>query len=175
MKRLLLILLLLGTTSGMAQSPVLRLKEAIKDFPRSELNPRSSGPFSVPANTDMRKSYEALAEAAGLNIILDVDLRTVSTPPIENLDLFDALDLLSRQTGSFIEILDEKTLIVAPDNPSKRREYELQVIKTFRLTNVGSAQDISQVVTALRSALNARYIAANPSVNSIVIRDTPNR
>src|SRR5262245_3467405 len=175
MRRLLLILLLLETTSGMAQSPALRLKEAIKDFPRSELSPRSLGPFSIPADVDMRKSYEALAEAAGLNIILDVDLRPVSTSAIENLDIFDALDLLSRQTSSFVEVLDAKTLIVAPDNPSKRRDYELQVIKTFRLTNVATPQDISQVVTALRSTLQARYIAANPSVNSIVIRDAPNR
>ena len=172
MKRL-LVLLLLGTTSAMSQS--LPLQQAIKDFPRSELSPRTPGPFSIPADADLRKSYAALAEAAGLNILFDVDLRTVSTPAIENLDLFDALDRLARQTATFVEVLDEKTLIVAPDNPSKRRDYELQVIKTFRLTNVVTPQDISQVVTALRSTLNARYIAANPSVNSIVIRDTPNR
>ena len=172
MKRL-LVLLLLGTTSAMSQS--LPLQQAIKDFPRSELSPRTPGPFSIPADADLRKSYAALAEAAGLNILFDVDLRTVSTPAIENLDLFDALDRLARQTATFVEVLDEKTLIVAPDNPSKRRDYELQVIKTFRLANVVTPQDISQVVTALRSTLNARYIAANPSVNSIVIRDTPNR
>jgi len=85
------------------------------------------------------------------------------------------LDRLARQTGTFVEVLDEKTLVVAPDNASKRRDYELQVIKTFRLTNIVTPQDVSQVVTALRSSLQVRYIAAIPSINSVVIRDTPDR
>jgi len=121
--------------------------------------------------------YETVAAAAGLNIIFDADFRnsTNASIRIENADILEAFDILAAQTGTFVEVLDDKTVIVAPNNVTKRREYELQVLKVFRLSNVATQEGIAQIIGTLRSALNARYVAQSTAANAIVVRDTPDR
>ena len=179
MKKLLLILVLLVQGSALAQGPVLRvpLKEAVADFPRSQLELKTNGPVSIEVNQGTRAGYETLAEIGGLNIVFDADFRNSSSAPfrIENADILQAFDVLSARTGSFVEVLNSKTIIVAPDNPTKRRDYELLVLKTFYLPNGTTPQQLSEMVTTLRTTLQARYIAISPTANAIVMRDTPNR
>src|SRR5262245_60774222 len=123
MKKLLLIALLLAQGSALAQGPQpLRLKEAIADFPRSQLQLKTNGPVSTEVNQGERAAYQELAKIAGLNIVFDPDFRDSSsgTFRIENADLLQSFDLLSARTGSFVEVLNSKTVIVSPDNPTKR-------------------------------------------------------
>src|SRR5437867_1348292 len=126
------ILLARGTAGAQTVSPVT-LKESVKEFPRSMLKLNTAGPVSIPAGLSSKAAYETLARTAGLNIIFDPDFRDAATAParIENTDILDAFDLLCRSTGSFVEVLDENTIIVAPDNQTKRRDYEFTVLKTF--------------------------------------------
>src|SRR6185436_11382950 len=167
MKKLLLIFVLLAQGSALAQAPI-PLKEAVKDFPRSLLQPRTNGPVSIEINQGERAGYEALAEIAGLNIIFDPDFRNKLTAPlrIENAGIFQAFDLLSMSSGAFVEVLDSRTIIVSPDNPTKRRQHELQVLKTFYLTNT-PRQGLTDIITALRTTLQIRFIAQSTIANAI--------
>ncbi|HXV77111.1 MAG TPA: secretin N-terminal domain-containing protein, partial [Candidatus Polarisedimenticolaceae bacterium] len=100
-----------------------------------------------------------------------VDLNKPMTIDIGNVTLERALDILMLQTKNFYKVLDEYTLLVAPDTRQKRQEYEDQVIRTFFLSNA----DTKTVVTLLRSLLQSRQIAENAELNSVTIKDTPSK
>jgi hypothetical protein len=180
MKKLLPSLLLLFVQGyAEAQGPAARvsLKETIKDFPRFQLELKTNGPVSVDVNQGTGAAYRTLAEMAGLNIVFDPDFRDISIAPfrIENADVLQAFDLLSMRSGCFVEVVNSKTIIVAPDNPTKHRDYELEVLKTFYLPNGTTPQALSEIVTTLRTTLQLRYLATSSTANAIVLRDTPNR
>src|SRR5262245_8164018 len=178
MKKLLLSVVLLVQGSALAQGPQpIRLKEAIADFPRSQLQLRTNGPVSIEVNQGERAAYEKLAEIAGLNIMIDPDFRDSSTGSfrIQNADGLQAFDVLSARTGSFVEVLNSNTVIVSPDNQTKRRDYESMVIKTFYLPNGASSQRLTEIITTIRTTLQARYIFTSPTANAVVMRDNPTR
>jgi hypothetical protein len=77
------------------------------------------------------------------------------------------------QTRNFWEAIDNKTIIVAPDNQAKRRDYELQSARVFYFPN-SSQQGLTEVITALRTVLNLRYLAQVSGAGAIVIRDKAN-
>jgi general secretion pathway protein D len=122
-------------------------------------------------DVELSKIFEAIGKASGINFIFDdkVDLKKPMTIDIGNVTLEKALDILMLQTKNFYKVLDEYTLLVAPDTRQKRQEYEDQVIRTFFLSNA----DTKTVVTLLRSLLQSRQIAENADLNSVTIKDTP--
>jgi hypothetical protein len=178
MKKFMWIALLLVQGSAFAQRPQpIRLKDAIADFPRSQLQLKTNGPVSLDVNQGDRAAYEQLAEIAGLNIVIDPDFRDSSNGPtqIQNADVLQAFDILSARTGSFVEVFNSNTVIVAADNQTKRRDYEAMVLKTFYLPGGSTPQRLTEAVTTLRTQLQARYLAINTTTNAVVIRDTPTR
>jgi general secretion pathway protein D len=64
-------------------------------------------------------------------------------------------------------------LIVVPDQPVKRIQYEQNAIKVFYLSNI-SAQDIfAALQQMLRSQIRAPNIFVDKNLNTVTIRDTP--
>lgn len=157
--------------------PPLHLKEAVRDFPRSQLQLKVSGPISIELNQATRASYEILADLAGLNVIFDPDIQSGFFEPLrlENVDILEAFDRLSLVTGHFVEVLDNKTIMVARNNATERRDHELHVLKTIYLGKATSPQEITQIITALRTTIGMRYIAINTGVKAVIVRDTPDR
>ncbi len=159
-----------------APSELERLKEQAR---RLELGPPRLDPRSnIPILLNFReqpvgKIFEALGKASGINFIFDdkTDLEKALTIDIGNVSLEKALDILMLQTKNFYKVIDEYTLLLAPDTRQKRQEYEDQVIRTFFL----SSADTKEVVTLLRSLLQARQIAENTELNSVTIKDTPDK
>jgi len=178
MKNFLPMVVFLACGTALAQTPqTVRLKEAIADFPRSQLELKTNGPVSINVDQGERAAYEKLAQIAGLNIVFDPDFRDSSNTPsrIEDADILQAFDILSARTHSFVEVLNTKTVIVSPDNQTKRRDYEAMVLKTFYLPNGSSPQRLTEIITTLRTNLNARYLAQSSVANAVIIRDTPTR
>src|SRR5262249_62427275 len=93
---------------------------------------------------------------------------------VDNLDVLDAMDVLALRTRVFWEPVDSKTILVAPDNQTKRRDFQNVSVKTFYLPNV-SQVELVEIVTALRTLLNARYLASVADSNAIVILDIANK
>ncbi len=151
----------------------LRLKEAVQDFPRSQLQPKVSGPISIDLSQSSRASYEALAQLAGFEILFDPDFRNASFAPfkVENAAILEAFDRLSITTGNYVEVLDNRTILVAPNNVTKRQKYEPQILKTFFLTK---AQELA-VATVLRTTLQMRQIATITDGKALIIKDNPDR
>ena len=155
-------------------SEIEQLKERAK---RRELGPPLlDAKTNIPIllnfkEVELTKIFEAIGKASGINFIFDdkVELKRPMTIDLGNVTLEKALDILMLQTKNFYKVLDEYTLLVAPDTRQKRQEYEDQVIRTFFLSN----GDTKTIVTLLRSLLQSRQIAENPELNSVTIKDTP--
>ncbi|MCP3979537.1 MAG: hypothetical protein GY716_09435 [bacterium] len=155
-------------------SEIERLKELVrkKDTGPPKLDPRSNIPILLDfKEVEVGKIFEAIGKASGINFIFDdkVDSDKPLTVDMGNVTLEKALDILMLQTKNFYKVIDDYTLLIAPDTRQKRQEYEDQVIRTFFLSNA----ETKTVVTLLRSLLQSRQIAENAELNSVTIKDTP--
>jgi general secretion pathway protein D len=139
-----------------------------------KLDPRTNIPILLNfQEVEVQKIFEAISKVSGINFIFDdkTDLAKPMTIDIGNVTLEKALDIIMLQTKNFYKPIDNYTLLIAPDTRQKRQEYEDQVIQTFFLSNA----DTKQAVTLLRSLLQSRQIAENADLNTVTIKDTPDK
>jgi general secretion pathway protein D len=125
-------------------------------------------------SADSRKVYETLAKLADLNVAFTTDFqpRPVSVD-LTNVKIEDALRVISYQTKTFWRTVTSNTILVVPDTPTNRRDYEEEVLKTIYLSSPLAAADRTAITTALKQVLGLQRIVDNPDSNAIIIRDTP--
>lgn len=131
-------------------------------------------PSSVDTTDDSRTIDESLAEMAGLHVLFDPDFR--NTGPLrlklDNVETLDALDYFGFETRAFWVPLDRNTILVAPDNGAKRRDYSNMQFKAVYFDNA-TPQLLTEFITAIRTLLNARYLANVSTAGAIGIMETP--
>ena len=138
------------------------------------LEPASDKPISLnfPQPVPIKRIYNALAAAAGLNVIFDPQLKNDNVEiTITNMEFQRALETLMRQENHFYKVIDERTILIAADNAQNRKTYEDLVIRTFFLSNA----DVTEVANALRSLLQTTRISVNKAENSVTLRDTADK
>lgn len=119
-----------------------------------------------------RVVYLALGEYGNLNIVFDPTFRDQPvTVDLRKATLVDALEAVSEATGNFWIAREQRTVLISPDTPGKRREHEQEVARTFYLSNA----DLKETIDILRIVVDARRIAPMTATNAIVIKDTPER
>jgi general secretion pathway protein D len=154
----------------------LKAETRTNPSPEAQLKPKTTGPIDVHITQDSKVAFETLAELAKLNVIFDPDFRgTRIQIDLNRVDIFEALDILSLQTRSFWKPINKNTILVSPDNQTKRRDYEELVLKTIYLENAVTATELTEAITTLRTLLNMRYLMSSTASNAIIIRDTPDR
>ena len=125
---------------------------------------------------DSQVAFRNLAELAGLNVIFDPDFRSSRISiELDEVDIYEALDILALETRSFWQPVNDNTILVAPDNQAKRRDYEEHILKTVYLANSLTTKEITDGITAMRTLLNMRFIAQSSSMNAIIMRDTADK
>jgi general secretion pathway protein D len=157
-------------------SEMERLKEQAKKDALAP--PKLSAKSNIPIQVQFRDKpigqiFDVIGKASQINFIYDekTDLNKPMTIEIGSVTLEKALDILMLQTKNFYKVIDEHTLLIAPDNRQKRQELEDQVIRTFYL----SSAETKQVVSVVRTLLNSRQVAENDALNSVSIKDTPDK
>ena len=122
----------------------------------------------------LRSIFQTLAKHAQVNIIFDELFKDLTlTIDITGRKFEEAIGYLCLASKNFYRVIDEKTLIVVPDQPVKRIQYEQNAIKVFYLSNI-SAQDIfAALQQMLRGQIRAPTIFVDKSLNTVTIRDTP--
>jgi general secretion pathway protein D len=158
--------------SGPSRIEELKRRAELRDLAPPRLHPGADIPILMRfEEAEIGKIFEAIGKASSINFVFDdkVDVQKPMTLDIGSVRMEKALDVLMLQTKNFYKVIDEHTLLIAPDTRQKRQEYDDQVIRTFFLSN----SDTKTVVTVLRSLLQSRQIAENPDLNSVTIKDTP--
>lgn len=152
----------------------LKARARRKALEAPKLNPRSPEDIVLKFKDEtIGKIYDILSKVSGINFIFDdkVDLSRKRDIDLANISFVKAMDILMLTNKHFYKVIDENTLIIVPDNKQKRKEYTDNVIRTFYLSNA----DPKQVSALCRTLLNTRQIADNPALNSITIKDTPEK
>ncbi len=138
------------------------------------LNPASNQPISLsfPHDTPVKDIYRALGNAFGINVLFDQSEKDDRISiELKDVTAEEALERVMQAHNDFYKVLDPHTIIVVPDNPQTRRDYEDQVIQTFYLSN-GDAEQVTNVV---RTMLEARNVFPLKALNAITIRDTADK
>jgi len=151
-----------------------RLKASISKAQPPQLNPASDQPISLsfPRETPVKDIYRALGNAFGINIMFDQAVKDDRIAiELKDVTAQQALERVMQAAGHFYKPLDEHTIIVIPDNPQARRDYEDLVIRTFYLSN-GDAEQVTNVV---RTMIEARNVFPLKALNAITIRDTADK
>jgi len=140
------------------------------------LKPLSLSPVNLKMSNDCRIVFETVAKLSGLGIVFDPDLpaRRISVD-LSNVSLEQALDAVAFESKTFWAPLTSNIIMVAPDQPQKRREMEEQVIQTFYLSNTTTPQELTEIVTGLRQLLDLKRVQQVNAENAIIIRDTPDK
>src|SRR4051794_40316689 len=135
------------------------------------------GGVKMPASLTFRDAssrdvFTAISRLANISLIFDAAFRdTAVTVDLRNTTLEDALGTVAGATRSFFRVTAPKTIVVIPDTPAKRREYEEEIVKTFYLSNA----DLKETMDLLRMVLDARRISPTTATNALTIKDTPER
>jgi len=151
------------------------LIERARDLPPPGLDMPSG--IKMPASLTFRDAssrdvFTGVARLAGISITFDTAFRdTPVTVDLRNATLDDALNTVAGATRTFFRVTAPKTIIVIPDTPAKRREYEEEVVRTFYLSNA----DLKETMDLLRLVLDARRISPTTATNALTIKDTPER
>lgn len=138
------------------------------------LNPASNEPISLsfPHDTPVKDIYRALGNAFGINILFDQAVKDDRISiELKDVTAQQALERVMQAANHFYKVLDPHTIIVVPDNPQARRDYEDLVIRTFYLSN-GDAEQVTNVV---RTMIEARNVFPLKALNAITIRDTADK
>jgi len=151
-----------------------RAKAASGKVQPPQLNPASDQPISLsfPHDTPVKEIYRALGNAFGINIMFDQAVKDDRISiELKDVTAQQALERVMQAANHFYKVLDEHTIIVVPDNPQARRDYEDLVIQTFYLYN-GDAEQVTNVV---RTMIEARNVFPLKALNAITIRDTADK
>jgi general secretion pathway protein D len=143
--------------------------------PTVQLQPFPTEPLAhFRISADSRKIIETLGKLAGLNVVFTPDFRpNPLSVDLTNIKVEDALRVVALQTKSFWRALTPNTILVIPDDPNHRRDYDEEVLKTIYLSNPLAPADRTAITTALKQVLGLQRIMDNPDSNAIIIRDTP--
>src|SRR5258705_12081272 len=86
--------------------------------------------FNITASS--RTVFENLASQAGLQVIFKQGFRPQNvTIALQDVNIFEALDLVGLQTQTFWQPVNETTILVMEDNQQNRRDFEDHILKTF--------------------------------------------
>ena len=127
------------------------------------------------AMASLRDTLNFIGMATGINVTFEGTYqdRAVSVQ-LDNVTLEQALNQLLTANQLFYKVINQRTIMVIPDNAQKRAQYEEQVIRTFFISH-GDATELAQIVnTVIRLPAMAvqPQIVANKTSNTITVRAT---
>ena len=155
-----------------ASDPAESVPEKI-EFPIKLKVKNEPGLVRVPLESSLRSIFLTLGKAAGINVVFDENFRDVPfTADLSGQSFEQTLKTICQATKNFYRILDERTVIVVPDQPLKRIQYEVSCIRTFALSNIVAQDVFGALSQMLRTQFAAPNIIFDKALNTITVRGT---
>ncbi len=146
-----------------------------------QLQPISSAKITLKMNNQPPKVlYETVGKLAGINVIMDPEYNLTGSTKNYSVEfngstLEETLDYLNLMTKSFWKALSANTIFVTLDNTQKRRDHDEMIMKVFYLTNIGTAQELQEIVTALRTVTDIQKLFTYTAQSAIIVRAEADR
>jgi len=123
-------------------------------------------------NAGLKEVLEGIGKAGGINLIFDKDVRNDPvTIGIQDTPFEEAFNLILNSNSLFAQTVSPGVMIVSPNTKQKQEQYQDLMIRTFYLSNA-KAKDM---LVLLKSMLDSKRMHANEQLNTIVIRDQPEK
>lgn len=139
--------------------------------PYPQLRSKLGQPVSLEfRDASLKLIFEVLAQTAGLNFIIDKDVRPdlKATIFVRQVAVEDAVNMLLQQNQLLSKVVNDNTIVIYPDTPQKLRDYQDLVMRTFYLTNTDAktAQDM------VKTMLKTRDVFIDERLNTLTMRDS---
>ncbi len=138
------------------------------------LSPTSVEPLLVQfTDASLRDILDFIGDFTGINVTYDAQFQDQPvTVELDGVTIVEALDQILIANQSFYKVLNDRTLIVIPDTPQKRAQYEEQLIRTFYVSHA-DVDELSQLIGAVirmpQMAVQPT-IVPNSTANTITVR-----
>jgi len=130
--------------------------------------------LSFRTEVSLRSIFQTLGRVANVNFLYDDTFRDTNLAiDLTGKDLQQAVNFLCVASKNFSRTIDEKTVIIVPDNVQKRMQYELNAIKTFYLSNIDASDVQMRLTQMVKTMYKVPSIQVDKNLNSVTIRDTP--
>lgn len=151
-----------------------RLEQAQSQLPKPET--RLLAAYKKPITLEFRDAplksvFDLIAKLSGLNFYFDKDVKTEQKTTIlaRNSSIEDAVRLVLSSNQLEQKVLNGNSLLIYPSNPTKLREYQTLVVRSFYLVNA----DVKAVVNTLKTIVKTKDVVFDERVGLVIIRDTP--
>jgi type II secretory pathway component GspD/PulD (secretin) len=142
--------------------------------PPVQLRPQS-GTHTFDVRGDTQSVYSTVAQQFGIIAQFDSDL-----PPgrglrfkVPSVDFETAMNVLAAQTHTFWAPYDTDRIIVADDQPAKRKQFEPLAVRTFVLPASLTDEDMTNTLRVIREIVGITRTSLDVSAREITVRDTP--
>ena len=138
-----------------------------------ELDLASNEPITLSfKDAKLKEVFEFLSKISGISILFDEDVKDQPvTVFAKDVSFKQALNLLFATNKMFMKKIAKDAIIIIPKTKSKLDQYQDLMIRTFYLSHI-QAKDM---VNILRTMLETRKIIINETLNSITLRETPDK
>ena len=127
---------------------------------------------------DYRSLFDTVAKAFALNTVYDGDFPQGGAKlhfRVDDVDYREAFRALEAATNSFVTPLSNKLLMIAKDNQQKRNDLEQTITLTVPVPQTLTAQELTEMVAAVRQVTGTEKVAWDTAQSQIVIRDRMSR
>ena len=140
------------------------------------LNPASEEPLGIQfRNASLRDILDFIGNATGINVAYDQQFQDRTyTVELDGVTIEEALDQILKANQCFYKVVNAGSVMIVPDTPQKRAQYEEQVIRTFYVSHA----DVSELATLLTQVVRSPTLAVQPQIvpnttsNTITVRAT---
>ncbi|MEW6368736.1 MAG: cohesin domain-containing protein [Acidobacteriota bacterium] len=123
-------------------------------------------------NANIKDIIRALGKYGDVNFVFDDSVADKNfSITLQNVSFDKALTAIMVSTHHFFRILDPSTILIAQDNPMKRRQIEQEQIRTFYVSNA----DLNEMRGILQQTIQVKFVGVNTALGAITVRDTPEK
>jgi general secretion pathway protein D len=126
-------------------------------------------------NAMLRDILGSIGQATGINVTYDNTFQDRPyTVTMEGVTLGEALNQILTANSMFYKVVNQRTILVSPDNNAKRAQYEELVIKNYYLSNADPTEVMQMLNAVARVAGQqlAPQMAANKTTSTLTVRAT---
>lgn len=150
----------------------LRAEAPPPSLPPTALSEALGKPITLDfRDVQIKAVFDLIARTTGLNFVFDKDVRadTRVTLFVRDTSVDEVIRLVMTTNQLERKLLNPNTLMIYPDTPVKKREYQELVTRSFYLANA----DVKQAQTLIRTLVKTRDIFIDEKLNLVMVKDTP--
>jgi tetratricopeptide (TPR) repeat protein len=125
---------------------------------------------------DLRGLFSELAAAYGVTVQFDESLQNRQVVfNVDNVDFFTALKLACQISKTMWAALEPHQLLIADDKPDNHKQFDRMSLQTLILPAHSTPQEATELVTALRTLFDLRFISSGLTAAGTVEIRAPGR